>query len=131
MIYLIKNTINTVPLALNDRSTSTLYDVLFEFTNDITGQVIYFSSTDISTTKGRYNLFTIQETSSVNYYQGKVELTEGTWKYKAYEMAVSSPPSLDVNDAVKELDNGRVTVELNQDTDVTLDGDDKDTAIFE
>ena len=132
MIYLTKNQSNTVVLTLNEKATTTTYDVLFEFTNDMKGEgsKILFTADDTSITPFRFNQFTIEETTSENYYQGKVELIEGTWTYKVYEMPSASPKSLDVDASVGVLEVGKVTVEVSADVNY-LGNDTKNNKIFE
>ena len=130
MIFLYKNTANTVVLTLDEKSSSATYDVLFEFISEVTGEVIIFTSNDLST-YARYNKFIITENASKDLLSGVVTLEEGQYKYTVYEMPVSSPKSLTKSANVGTLEEGRVTVfqaETRTDYD---ENETKDTVIFE
>jgi len=130
VIFLYKNTANTVVLTLDEKSSSATYDVLFEFISEVTGEVIIFTSNDLST-YARYNKFIITENASKNLLSGVVTLEEGQYKYTVYEMPVSSPKSLTKSANVGTLEEGRVTVfqaETRTDYD---ENETKDTVIFE
>ena len=111
MIFIRQNTTNNVPLTLNELATISPFDVLFEFTNDTTGDSKIFAAQDVSPATERYNRFNIIESTSENLYVGQVELDPvGYWSYTIYEMNVSSPPDLDPTNAIKILEVGKVLV---------------------
>lgn len=87
MIYLNKNTNNTVILELTSNSQLLSPYFLFEFKNDLTKDYTYFNATDLSTYKCRYNRFEIIETGSTytNYTGGTIYLIPGTYVYNIYE----------------------------------------------
>jgi hypothetical protein len=130
MIYIYKSQSNLCPFTLDESATTTTYDVLFEFVNDVTGETKLFTTTEIFNTT-RTNDFYITETSSENFYTANVSLEAGQWSYTVYEMPTASPMSLDKTLSVGTLDVGRVYV-----TDTTSDvveygNDDKDNPTFE
>lgn len=130
MIYLYKNTANTVVLTLDEKSSTSSYDVLFEFISETDGTTILFTATDLSS-YARYNKFIITEGSPKDLLNGTVILEEGQYKYTAYEMPVSSPKSLTKSANVGTLEEGRVTVFQSETrTDYELN-EDKDTVTFE
>jgi len=128
-MFLYKNQTNTVALTLDEKATTTTYDVLFKFVNETSKETIYFTATDESLVS-RYNKFTIIETASQNVYQGRVQLEEGQYRYTVYEMPVASPKSLDPDDALGVLETGRVTV-FEEETTTTFDPDETSTPTFE
>lgn len=134
MIHIIKNTSRNISLTLNELATLTLFDVLFKFVNDTTGETKIFSAQDISPATERYNEFVIIENAIEDLYNGKVELSPvGYWSYTIYEMAVTSPPDLDPTNAISILETGKVLVQSNAaSTDVEFDDNDtKNNVVFE
>lgn len=130
MIYLYKNQTNLVALTLDENATSVSYDVLFKFECEMDNKIKYFTASEIQNAT-RTNDFYIIESSTENYYQGTVNLTSGHWTYTVYEMPVSSPKSLDVDDAVKTLKEGRVTVYGDDDRDIFSENEDRNNVTFD
>lgn len=130
MIYIRKNQANTVVLTLNEKAVNSSYDVLFEFINEISGDVKAFTCDDESLVS-RYNKFSITESDSENLYNGQIKLEPGQWKYTAYEMPVASPKSLDKDNSVGTLEIGRVTVYESETTNEFTANEDKSTPTFE
>ena len=130
MIYLYKNTANTVVLTLDEKSSTSSYDVLFEFISETTGETVLFTATDLST-HARYNKFIITEGTPQNLLNGTLVLEEGQYKYTAYEMPVSSPKSLTKSANVGTLEEGRVTVYQSETRTDYDENEDKDTVTFE
>ena len=114
MIFIKRNTTNKVVLTLNELITISPYDVLFKFSNETTGEIKLFTATDISPATERYNEFSIVENVTENLYNGIVSLDPvGYWSYIIYEMAPSSPVSLDPTNAISILEIGKVLVDDN------------------
>ena len=130
MIYLYKGQANTVVLTLNEKAVNTSYDVLFEFTNQLSGEVLLFTASDLSTVD-RYNKFTITESSLQNLYYGRVKLESGQWTYSVFEMPVSSPKSLVKANSIGTLEIGRVTVYESTTTNEFNTSEDMDNPTFE
>jgi hypothetical protein len=108
MIVIKKGENKRIVLSLNDNTTSISYDVLFEFESIISGNKIYFTSTDLSLF-AKYSEFELTE-GVENYFNGSFILDVGQYRYKVHQMPVSSPKSLDVSNSIKVLDYGRVTI---------------------
>lgn len=88
MIYLDKDTTNEVILELTSVSSLLLPEYLFKFTNDVNpNNITYFTGTDLSTYKCRYNRFQVIETGStyVNLTASTVNLISGSYTYDIYE----------------------------------------------
>lgn len=133
MITIQQNASNNVVATLNEKATVTPFDVLFEFKNDSSGDIKYFTALDISPATARYNRFTIVENTTENLYAGIVSLEPaGYWSYKIYEMPVASPPSIDPLNAIGILEEGKVLVKPNSITPTpTFNADeDIDSTIF-
>jgi len=130
VIYLYKGQANTVVLTLNEKAVNTSYDVLFEFTNQLSGEVLLFTASDLSTVD-RYNKFTITESSLQNLYYGRVKLESGQWTYSVFEMPVSSPKSLVKANSIGTLEIGRVTVYESTTTNEFNTSEDMDNPTFE
>jgi hypothetical protein len=121
-MFIEKGQTKSMIFRLADEATSQTYDVVFKLEHTITGEVTTFSSIDVSDFRDRYSEFVWNETS--------LDLEEGHYTYTVYQMPVSSPPSTDINLAVKVIDSGKLEVrEYNSRT--TLGDDDKNTVTFE
>lgn len=93
MINLQKDTENTVILELTSVSTLLNPYYLFEAINDMQPtNITYWTATDLSTYKCRYNRFTITETGStyVDLTGGTINLLTGSYKYNIYEASAST-----------------------------------------
>lgn len=93
MINLQKDTANTVILELTSVSTLLNPYYLFEAINDMQpNNITYFTGTDLSTYKCRYNRFTITETGTtyVNLTASTINLITGSYKYNIYEASAST-----------------------------------------
>lgn len=111
MILIKQNTTNNVVLTLYEYATIYPFDVLFMFKNETTGEIKYFTASDISPATERYNQFNIIENVTENLLQGTVSLDPtGYWSYTIYEMPVASPPSIDPNNAIAIMEVGKVNV---------------------
>lgn len=113
MIRLEANTSNTVVLTLNEKKISAgqpLY--VFQFTNDWTKEEIIFYTPDLSVWPSRYNKFTVttvDELAEINTQTGHIYLSpQGYWSYSIYEMPVTSPPSLDITQALSVVETGKM-----------------------
>lgn len=134
MIYIVKGQANTCVFTFNEKASTTTYDVLFKFTNKITGQSKLFTGFDISTNKTRYNEFVITESSTENLYNSTVSLSpSGQWLYVAYEMADTSPTSLLPANAVGTLEIGEVYVydSTENSTSVFSEDESKNNQVFD
>lgn len=137
MILIERSSDNNVVLTLTELlNTSPVledYTFLFEFTNDMTGEVKLFTAEDTSPATTRYNRFTITESDTEDHYNGTVKLSPaGYWSYTVYEMEGASPPNLDPEDAVATLETGKVLVTETESADSVFDDDDdKDNIIFD
>lgn len=88
MIYLEQNKINPVILQLTQNSSLLTPDYLFEFTDDITpSNILYFTGTDLSSYKCKYNKFDITTTGStdVNLTSSTININAGSYTYNVYE----------------------------------------------
>lgn len=106
-----KNTVNKIQVTLKEKQTLTLSDFVFKFTNDLTGKSVTCSAVDVSQYKDRINVFYIEETTSEDIYNAKVELNPtGQWTYTVYELPQSSPRILDISQSVAIVETGILIV---------------------
>lgn len=110
MIIINKAQTNDVILTLEEKRTLDSPTFLFRFTNDQLKTSKIFIAADLSEYVRRYNKFSIEETSSEDLTDGKVELEEGFYVYEIYEQ--NSTTNLDINqvDNLIPLQVGRVRV---------------------
>lgn len=94
MIYINKNTTNTLALTLTEKSQIQAPSYLFQFIDDSTKQEKLFNMLDSSPFARRYNLFNLTETTNENLSNGQVELKYGFGRYKVYE---SVAPTLSIS----------------------------------
>ncbi len=97
MILITKRTTNTVVVTLRERQTINNPTWIFLFRNDVTNEEVIFTAADVSTCNCRYQQFEITESTTVNLYQGVVNLLPGQWSYFVYEATPTSPVILDVD----------------------------------
>lgn len=92
MIYLTKNSTSTVILELTTVSSLLTPYYLFEFVNDLNKSVTYFSATDLSGYKCRYNKFSLIETGATDIIlsAGTVNLKAGSYTYSIYEATATT-----------------------------------------
>jgi hypothetical protein len=93
MVILNKDSENTVILELTSVSSLLAPYYTFELINDITpSNVTYFTGTDLSTYKCRYNRFNIIETGTtyVNLTASTINLKTGSYTYNVYEASAST-----------------------------------------
>jgi hypothetical protein len=93
MIFLNKDSLNTVILTLTENSSLLNPNYIFEFINEMDLNSVIFSAPDLSTYKCRYNRFEIQETGSTftNNINGIINLNRsGFWQYNVYETTGST-----------------------------------------
>ena len=79
MILLTKGSVADIAIHLDDLKSSSEYDYRFEFTNDMTKDVVAFNVTNISQYPKRYLEFNV----TVNTYF--LNELEGFWTYRIYE----------------------------------------------
>jgi len=94
MIYINKNTTNTLALTLTEKSQIQAPSYLFQFIDDSTRQEKLFNMIDSTPYARRYNLFNLTETTTENLSNGQVELKYGFGRYKVYE---SVTPTLSIS----------------------------------
>lgn len=132
-MYIVKNTANIIVLELDQNATSTTHDWLFEFTNEMTGEVKYCSAADVSLYTDRYNKFTITDSATENAANATLNFTPtGSWTYRVYEMTVASPPALVPTGYLAIVDENSLKVYSSTETNnVNFDAnEDKDNAVF-
>ena len=124
MIYLKQNNVNTVILTLTEKTTITSPFYLFEFVSNSTKQTVYFTGSDISTNKTRYNEFNIELTTGVSDLLTSVLNLDpnGFYSYSVYSQ--ESPTNLDINNITELVETGKVYVvpEFEETKTVYLDG---------
>lgn len=127
MILIKKRQTNEVVVTLKERQTIANPAWIFLFTNDITNEQTIFTATDTSMSCCRYNSFTIEESTSVNLYQGVVNLQPGFYSYTVFESVMTSPVVLDVT-GLRACELGKVLV-IDQDVpdDAEYTGGDNQT----
>lgn len=124
MIYIEKNTINTVPLELSGSLASTYVYFLLEFVADflLEKPSRYFTSPDVAPYPRRVNIFEIEDSSTGSINQAvdnqAINLLAGQYTYKVY----ASETPIDINDlstllATEPVQIGRMLV-VGEDTQV-------------
>lgn len=115
MIYINKNSENIAILELTLISSLPNSYYLFEFINDIyPSEVTYFTGTDLSSYKCRFNRFNIIETGNtyVNLTASTVNLRSGSYTYNVYEssamtLSVSATTGAPISSGCKAVVNGQ------------------------
>ena len=111
MITINKNASNDVVATLSEKVTvMTIPIFMFSMTHQLSGDVKIFIANDISTAPGRYNEFTIIDQSIEDPYDGKMNFQEGYYDYIAYNMPLTSPQTLDPDDAIEIVEIGKAIV---------------------
>lgn len=107
MIIINKGQTNNIALNLQAVTYSSP-KYLFNLINDITNVAVNFIGTDSSSTTA-YNKFSIEETTSTDFYNSKVNLNpSGFWTYNIY--AQTSSTNLEPSLALNFLETGKVSV---------------------
>ena len=110
-MYIIKNQSNTITESLLEAATTQLHDWLFEFKNEMTGEIKYCSQNDTSLFPSRYSEFSIIDSATEDPYNGTLNFTPtGSWSFKIYEMTVASPPVLVPSGYLAIVKTGSLTV---------------------
>jgi hypothetical protein len=113
MIYLLSETNNAVALTLSESVISNSSYFLFEVANEFNPYDIkYILLNNYSPTINRYDLVYFELSSTGSTTGGinvPLNLSEGQYYYKVYEMA---QPTNDPSDIVKELEEGILIVEI-------------------
>jgi len=101
MIYLEKDTVNIFVLTLTEVTTIPNPYYLFEFQDEFntTASLIYWVGTDTSAYPSRFNLFTLDEPTDIDFIKGQ-------YRYRVYE---SSVPTLDPT-GLTMIEEGRMVV---------------------
>ena len=101
MIYLEKDTVNIFVLTLTEVTTIPNPYYLFEFQDEFntTATLIYWEGTDTSAYPSRFNLFTLDEPTDIDFVKGQ-------YRYRVYE---SSVPTLDPT-GLTMIEEGRMVV---------------------
>lgn len=112
MINIEKNMANDIVLTLSEKATLVNPYWLFEFRNDLNQSYLYFTASDFSQWKGRYNEFTLTETGStaVNLTAGTINLLLGKYTYKIYEQNSPTNISPSFSGVVKMVETGLAIV---------------------
>ncbi len=95
MIFLNKDSENKVVLTLDENASISDAFYLFHFKNEynIEEPGVFYYTPDISTHRGRYNLFNIVESSSGSTTGGfdvPLKLTSGQYAYTVYESSAAT-----------------------------------------
>lgn len=107
MIIINKGQINNIALNLQAVTYSSP-KYLFNLVNDITNVAVNFIGTDSSSTTA-YNKFSIEETTSTDFYNSKVNLNpSGFWTYNIY--AQTSSTNLEPSLALNFLETGKASI---------------------
>jgi hypothetical protein len=116
MIYLNKNTTNSIILTLSESTDIVSPNFLFELTNNYTTtpEPIYFTTPDISLFTERYNKFILTDDditgSTIGGNNISLNLKNGEWKYTIYVTTiVIDINTIDWNDYT-EIETGRMIV---------------------
>lgn len=123
MIYLESNNTNKVVLTLKESSTFSNPYYLFQFKNEFTGNVMYFTTPNLSFNTCRYDLFeiTLDDNGAItDSIDIPIYLEPGQYEYKVYESEVET---ININDTNgKAIEIGRMIVsgetpQINNDED--------------
>lgn len=128
MILIHKNTTNYTILTLSEKTTLTNAVYLFEVTNDVTNDVIYFIAPDTSGNKERYNKITIIESSTELPLVGQITFpTLGSYKYNVYEQ--TSTTNLDPS-GLNLIDKGKIKVSDTEVANPTYNGNQTNYIVY-
>ncbi len=128
MILIHKNTTNYAILTLSEKTTLTSAVYLFEVTNDVTNDVIYFITPDTSTNKERYNKLTIIDSVTELPLVGQVTFANiGSYKYNVYEQ--TSTTNLDPT-GLNLIDKGKIKVTTTASTNPTYSGNQTNYIVY-
>ena len=134
MIRFEKYSENNVVVTLTENSTATNPYYVFQFTNQTSNVDYYFSATDVSNFKERYNEFNVIERDNANTLAGQVELGDtGFYNYTIFKTSLNTLSGLTnasqaLDYTVKEVEKGKVWVVPSSDSNYTYQLQD-DTAI--
>ncbi len=108
---IVKNTVNKIALTLTEKALYANSEWLIKLENDMNGDngSKVFAVDDISDSvqRKRANVFYVTESETEDLLNATVSLSPtGRWNYIAYEMAPSSPRSLDTNNALSIVETG-------------------------
>jgi hypothetical protein len=114
MIYLERNIINRVVLTLSETSTLVSPFYLFEFIPEFSqSNSIFFTTSDLSPSTFRYNLFDIKLSSTGSTSGGTnvaLNLVPGQYQYKVYE---STGQTLSISATTGNVvESGRMVVDI-------------------
>jgi hypothetical protein len=107
VIKLTTNTTQNVYLTLTEKVTLTNPKFLFEFINNESQSKYYCISSNLSTHKGRFDVFSIQVMTSPNNLIGQISLSVGEYDYNVYEQ--TSTTNLNPS-GLNKLENGKCIV---------------------
>jgi len=125
MIYLNKNSLNTVVFTLNEKTTlplsATTYLMEIYSDSDHDTKVLKFTG-DTSFNPNRYNEFVIEETTSEDLSLSKITLEPGQydyfiWQTSAATMALSAATSIVESGKLKVEGSGTTSTTYSQDND--------------
>jgi hypothetical protein len=134
MIYLQKATANTVIFTLTEKTTLSPFDYIVEFINQETEVKSYIVlGTELSSYTNRFNKFTITEKTSPNNQNAEVNLTEGVYEYKVYEVSDASAvsPLSSVTSVGTVIEYGMCTVYDSPSTDTVYSGATSTNVVYE
>lgn len=110
-MYIIKNQSNVITESLEEAATIALHDWLFEFKNEMTGEIKYCAQIDTSLFPSRYSEFSITDNVTEDAYNGTLNFSPtGSWSFKIYELTVASPPALLPSGYLAIVKTGSLTV---------------------
>ena len=128
MILIHKNTTNYAILTLSEKTTLTNAVYLFEVTNDVTNDVIYFIAPDTSGNKERYNKLTIIDSITELPLVGQVTFENlGSYKYNVYEQ--TSTTNLDPT-GLNLIDKGKIKVTTTASINPTYSGNQTNYIVY-
>ncbi len=128
MIYIDKDSTNTIVLTLDESSKLINPHYLFSFENEynLESSLIWWTTSDVSSYVNRYNQFNLIESSTGSTTGGintPLKLTSGQYIYTVYE---SLTQTLDVNDTTGViLEKGRMIV-----SNILMDDDISNDSIY-
>jgi len=133
---LTKGTVNKVALTLSEKALYSNSEFIIKFENVMNGtygsRVVAVDDLSTYIQRQRANIFNITESDNEDLSNGIVSLNPaGQWNYTVYEMAPSSPRSLDIAQALSIPETGICIVIGSSSESVFADDENKNNVTFD
>ena len=133
---IIKGTVNKVALTLSEKALYSNSEFIIKFENVMNGtygsRVVAVDDLSTYIQRQRANIFNITESDNEDLSNGILSLNpSGQWNYTVYEMAPSSPRSLDIAKALSIPETGICIVIGSSSESVFADDENKNNVTFD